>query len=395
MAIVKDFRTNRGQPALHAFIAGVSRYRHLVDGGGALAKNTFGMPQLKTTAAAAWDFYQWLLQRAQYLPCPLGTVRVLLSPSDDEVSKEPGMEKAKSCTRQEFARHLRDWYNDACTHGEGFALFYFAGHGLARRLKDQLILLEDFGNPAEGTLANAVDVNQIHEALVPTIEALDKTPRTQLFIVDACRAKPANFAPDQTVANILDPCLYNCLDDRDAPIFAPIAGTEAFEIEGEGAAFSARLLKCLRGGGAVPVGPGNQSVPQWAVTVHSLSEALAYEMAELKHSRGIDIRPNVSGSWRKNAILHRLDKPPAVSVSVEVNPADAVPFVDIKILNGANAPVYGPAHLSSFPFPSMLPGGYYRVEAVVNPPHSPYVDYSSETIDVRPPMPRVFSAKVI
>jgi hypothetical protein len=395
MAIVKDFRTNGGQPALHAFIAGVSFYRHLVDGGGALAKNTFGMSQLKTTATAAWNFYQWLLQRAQYVACPLGTVRVLLSPSDDEVNKEPGMKEAASCTREQFAKHLRRWYKDACAHTEGFALFYFAGHGLARRLKDQLILLEDFGNPAEGTLANAVDVNQIHEALVPTAEVLDKTPRTQLFIVDACRAKPANFAPDQTVANILDPCFNNCLDDRDAPIFAPIAGTEAFEIEGEGAAFSARLLKCLESGGAVPVGPGNGSIPQWAVTVHSLSEALAYEMYELKRTRGVDIRPNVLGSWRKNAILHRLDRPPDVHVSVEVHPAEAVPFVDLKLLNGANTPVYGPARLSSLPFPNTLPGGYYRVEAVVNPPHSPYVNYSSETIDVRPPMPRVFPAKVI
>ena len=94
MSLVLDERPQlQGQPGLHVFIAGVSRYIHLPGGGSNLTTKSFGMQQLSSTALTACRLYQWLLSHKNQLPLPLATIRLLLSRSQDELDAEPAMVK--------------------------------------------------------------------------------------------------------------------------------------------------------------------------------------------------------------------------------------------------------------------------------------------------------------
>jgi hypothetical protein len=243
--LVEHWR-DKGGPGLHAFIAGVSAYSHFPNGNGKLAANSFGLDQLSTTASAAWDFYQWLLRRADklQLPCPLATVRVLLSPSEAELKTKLDMRPAMPCTRLEFAMNIRKWRRDALVDKKGFALFYFAGHGVQRSPGDSLILMQDFANPNEGLMMGTAWIDDIWYGMVPGSGITDRTPRSQLYIVDACRDKPPGF-PGLSAPSVWDEDYPNGVDNRAAPLFAPVSGAPAFERSREEAFFTRAILKCL------------------------------------------------------------------------------------------------------------------------------------------------------
>jgi hypothetical protein len=367
MALFKDFRSKlNGAPGLHAFIAGVSAYAHFPNGSGALATNNFGLSQLTTTASAAWDFYQWLVQRADKLPCPLATVRLLLSPSETELAANPEMRAAAACTRQEFATNIRQWHTDALVDMKGFTLFYFAGHGVQRSPGDSVILMSDFADPSDGLMTRAVQINDIWYGMVPGSGLLDNTPRSQLYIVDACRDKPAGFPSKLAVPSVWDDDPPTGVDNRSAPLFAPVSGASAFERPGKETLFTQAIMKCLEGVAGVSVDPPDGGAPKWAVTVFSLSEALTYETDELKRTEGIELLWAPQGQPR-NMTLHYLDGPPSVDVSVEVTPAEAVPLVRLRVLDQASATVvYDRQPVRPHPDTITLPAGRYRVEASVN-----------------------------
>jgi hypothetical protein len=367
MAIFRDFRANlNGAAGLHAFIAGVSAYEHFSNGRGVQAANSFGLSQLTTTASAAWNFYQWLLQRTDKLPRPLATVRLLLSPSEAELRANPGMAAAAPCTRQEFATAVRQWRTDALVDKQGFTLFYFAGHGVQRTPTDAAILMNDFANPADGLMTRAAQVNDIWYRMVPSASLLDKTPRQQLYIIDACRDRPAGFPTSLPIPSIWDddPPVGG-VDDRSAPLFAPVSGASAFEQPGKETLFTQAITKCLDGAAGTLLDPPDGSPPKWAVTVFSLSEALTFETDKLKRD-GIELVWAPQGQPR-NMPLHFLDGPPNVDVNIEVAPVEAVPTVRMKVLDQASAAVvYDRQPVNPHPDTIKLPAGRYQVEASMN-----------------------------
>jgi hypothetical protein len=386
MAIFDDFTGMLGDaPAVHVFIAGVSKYSHFPNGGGALTANTYGMQQLTTMASAAWDFYQWLLKRGEAgkLPFRVGTVRVLLSPTDAELAKTPDMARAEGCTRIEFARNVRAWRESAIVNRGGFAIFYFAGHGVQRMPGDGLILMQDFGDPDEGTLARTVSINDVFWGMAPAKGMLDKTPLKQFYIVDACRERPPGF-PLGEVASIWNG-LPDGSDNRIAPRFVIVSGAQAFEQAGEEAFFSKRIMKCLQGAGGVT----HEDPPkEWEVDVHSLSEALSYETDQLLKDKGVELSWTAEGSV-KNMTLHKLDGPPNVSLNLRVDPADQLPKVQLRILDGADRAVYEKKPVNPHPDAIELPAGKYRVEATVDGA----VKFS-DTLKLQPPRSSDCLAKV-
>jgi hypothetical protein len=384
MAIFEDFTgALGGAPAGHVFIAGVSKYSHFQDGGEKLTANTYGMRQLTTMASAAWEFYQFLLERdrTSRLPFRLGTVRVLLSPTQAELAKTPDMARAQDCKRADFAKNIKAWRESAIVDSGGFALFYFAGHGVQRKPGDPLILMQDFGDPDEGQLARAVSINDIFYGMAPTSEMGDNTPLKQLYIVDACRERPSGF-PSGEVASVWNTDMPDGKDKRIAPIFAPVSGAQAFEQAGEEAFFSKRVLKCLKGAGGITT-PAND----WEVTVYSLSEALRYETDQLLKD-GVELAWSPQGNMN-NMPLHKLDGPPNVTVNLQVDPADHVPKVQLRILDGTDRPVYEKKPVNPHPDAIELPAGKYRVEATVDGALK-----FSDTLKLQPPRSSDCLAKV-
>ena len=80
-----------GASATHALVVGVSRYTNLpVDGEAPpVANETFGLRHAKTPATSAWVFARWLESTYNNPAAPIGTIRVLLSPSDWEIENVP------------------------------------------------------------------------------------------------------------------------------------------------------------------------------------------------------------------------------------------------------------------------------------------------------------------
>ena len=115
MRLVFDERARlQGQPGFHALIAGVSAHPHLPGGMGAPAPDSYGMQQLSSTALTAYKMYCWLVERQNKLPVPLATCRLLLSPSSEEVQREPNLHGlADPCTLDQFRAAASEWRTDA------------------------------------------------------------------------------------------------------------------------------------------------------------------------------------------------------------------------------------------------------------------------------------------
>ena len=380
MTLIVDNRTQlQGNPGVHALIAGVSFYEHLPQGGPVPAPDNFGMEQLSSTALTAYRTYEWLISRQQKLPLPLASVRLLLSPSAGEIAAEPAMAATgvNRCSRTNFATEVRQWRDDAGTHNDNITLFYFAGHGVQRSRNDAVLLLEDFGDPNEGTLHHAAEIINIFNGMAPPSSSLKKMARTQFYFVDACRVLPTAFKnfEKMTVPDIFNVELSGT-DDRKAPIFfATVPGVKAYALKNEQTLFSKALIKCLNGAAGQPLPEDAQGNVGWHVSVQSLNKALADFFTTLTGVQGADQVFSLGGYPTGDPTMHVLDGPPLVEIVFEVNPTAAVPFTRVEIMNEAGLPVQPlPVPLNPHPFTVEVPAGMYSIGATIQPPNPLYVD---------------------
>src|SRR3954447_25679412 len=83
-----------GRSCTHALVIGVSAYEYLTGAPAGLdipVSDTFGLGQLRSAAASAWAFASWLADAQPPPGPPLGTIRLLLSPSAEEEAGVPGL----------------------------------------------------------------------------------------------------------------------------------------------------------------------------------------------------------------------------------------------------------------------------------------------------------------
>ena len=392
MTLIVDNRPQlQGKPGLHAIIAGVSAYRHLPGGGDTAALNSYGMEQLSSTSLTAYKIYQWLLERQARLPLPLATVRLLLSPSNEEAAQigaELNQLGVTACTRQNFAAEARQWRTDASSHNENVTFFYFAGHGVQRSKNDGVLLLEDFGDPAEGTLHNAAEIINIFNGMAPPASVQQKMARTQFYFVDACRVLPSAFKNFErmTVPDIFNVELSGA-DDRRAPIFfATIPGIKAYALKNEQTLFSRALLKCLSGAAGEPTEDAQGNVV-WHVSVQSLNKALDGFFPTLTAIPDADQAFSMGGYPTGDPTIHFLDAPPSVEVVLEVDPQEALPFTRVVIMDiKSGQPVQAlPSPLDPHPFKCEVPAGIYSINATIEPSNPLYVNRKGEPRLLLPP----------
>ena len=375
MALVFDNRASLGgSPGVHAFVAGVSRYPHLEGGDGARAPDTFGMKQLTSAALSAFRVHEWLLARQHNLPAPLATVRLLLAASPEELAAEPALADVdSSCTLDSFRADGSAWRRDAATSREGMTLFYFAGHGVQRSKGDAVLLLEDFGDGQGGTLAKTVNTRNLYYGMAPS-RALSEVARTQVYFVDTCRMEPEAFREYEQMetATVWD-VAQTGVDDRRAPMyFAAVPGTSARARPAQGTLFCQALIECLGGAAELAEADG---VDRWVVTHLSLASKLADRVRELAEDADA-IQWIRSDGFGTDAILHYLDGPPSVRVELEVVPAEALDCARVAILDDAGAEARAlPKPLNPNPFAAELSAGVYTINATIDPPTPPFVDF--------------------
>ena len=376
---------------LHAFIVGVSRYKHLPSGDGDPARDSFGMQQLTSTALSAYRVYEWLLQRRDRLPRRLATIHMLLSPSAKELEVEPGIRQfndpALRALRARFAAEAKSWRARTKASNNEFAFFYFAGHGLEREKGDCVLLCEDFGDPDQGDdLVNTVDFDHLFAGMAPPDRRTESIARSQVYFVDACRAKPASFSLFERQQ---PPGLWRIelggRDDRQAPVFfAAIPGTEAIGFDGEETLFNRALMACLKQDAvhALPEQDADGN-PKYGVSVYTLHEGLKTAIAALNAKNTTHQAHSLTGRV-SDLTLHYIDGRPDVDVVVEIDPAAAVPFVQLDVSAADDTSVLTLTQLNPHPYRHQLPAGIYRFRFTVDP-RQPFRNPMPSFEQVKPP----------
>ena len=205
-AVTSLFQAAAGpDPAYHALIIGVSRYRHLPGGGGPVSTDPLaaGLTQLSAAAASALRVAMWIRDHYEPPNAGRGSIRLLLSPAPGEALAENV--SVPPATSREVSSAVAAWRRDVRAHAGNVALLYVAGHGIQKTSEGGILLLEDFADPDALTpLAGAVDVQSVRRGIVSDPNRPDTcTPALQFYFYDACRVRlPAAMHYDSLNAGI-------------------------------------------------------------------------------------------------------------------------------------------------------------------------------------------------
>jgi Caspase domain len=377
-----------GEPGLHAFIIGLSKYANLPDDpDGPHVPYDLGLSRLSSAALTAYRMFEWLSDNHDRLPIKLATCRLLLTPSEPEIEVEPTLiDLAAPCTLDSFWDDAEGWRTDSSNHTENVTLFYFAGHGAQRQSRDHVLLLEDFADGKGGILRNAADTAQLIGGMAPS-ETMPEMARKQLYFIDACRITPDMFGQYENVNTtpFWEVEKYG-EDDRFRPVFYTAnPGAASYGIKGEQSIFSKSLLECLKGGAGQHSGYNDYGKPIWSVTVHSLAGALGYYLNRINQQLGIEqvFRVDSLGVGQELVINH-LEHPPPVDILISISPEHAGSQAKLVVLNDDNSVVWDLPAASQYPSNNALPAGFYRVDATITPP-TPDLEGRMSTWEASPP----------
>ena len=385
MGILIDNRPTLGSaPGLHVLLAGVSAYPHLPGGDGPTAPKPFGMKQLSCAALSILRLYEWIVARQACFPVPLATVRVVCSPSSKEIAVAPQLANfGLRARRADFVSDVKAWRKDARGNQQNMTLFYFAGHGVQRKLDDAVLLLEDFADPADGPLSKTATIDHIFNGMAPPPGGT--VANRQLYFVDCCRIEPDEFRDLEwmNVPDVWDVELGG-VDDRHAPVFyAGIPGSKVYGRPAQQTLFNDALLRCLDGLGADATEDNSGNV-EWVVDVHSLNAALVDQINALNNLHRTDQVVALSGLVR-NMPIHRLDAAPKVPVQLFVNPSTLSHLVRARLRQpNDNQQVWVADPFDPHPYEGEVSAGLYEFNAELLNPDPQYRDYS-RIRQVKPP----------
>lgn len=324
---LKEDRRNQlaGGPGIHAFIDGVSDYRHLEDGSDEKrATDTYGFRALHSTARTAWRFYEWLLKAdaAGRLALPLATVHLLLSRSESE--SDVAASDADRCSWANFVADAESWRKCASASNEEITIFYFAGHGIGRQKTEALLLMDDVGAPGSGVFVNrCVDVQQLFYGMAPPPDAAQSVARTQFYFVDACRTQISELR-EFTTQGI--PQIWNVptdgVDKRAATLFyGSLPGASAYARDEDQTLFSMALFECLDRLGAEEASSGERDL-RWRITASSLIRRLPDAVLDISKRFEVDQQCAWTGQ-SADAIFSYLTDPPETTITMKVDPEQA------------------------------------------------------------------------
>ena len=368
-----------GEPCTHALVVGVSAYDFLPPGAAPAGAVTFGLLQLRSAAASAWSFAKWLDERYANASAPLGTIRLLLAPSEDEKAAIPELAAVgdRPPTAQAVEEALNAWKADCSTRPENVAVLYAAGHGIVLT-KDEggIVLLRDFAAPNLPMLRNSLDVASITRGLAgPT------APSRQFYFVDACQVRPDEVAGFQALRGGVG---------LDEPVEAPTnssaiytsaaPGTLALGAPGRGTLFSQALIECLDCFGTMADDDGH-----WVVTDTSLVGPLKARVTELAAEHGVE-QTATAGGRMGPAVLHDLVEPPTLEVSFAVLPDEAGPvsFGSLQDQLGQVVVDTSPLHPQLV---TPVRAGVYTLNVVIQPETQPF-KAAQMSCFVKPPRPK-------
>jgi len=389
MDISPFFRSNSESHGLHALLIGVSHYP-FADGGEEPVAETFGIGQLSAPARTVIDLAELLRDSMTNLAFPLRTIRVLASPSQEEIKKNISLATLPPATLENVQSAAKAWQADAATSRNNATLFYFAGHGIQRSRGDSVLLLEDFLKPkgAATDLAYTVNVNNIYNGMA-NFRTFPKLANTQFYFIDACRSDILNLRDFETQETApIFKVEAGGIDDRIAPVFfASAAGRETYGVKGGLTLFGEDLIACLKGSASDKLIRANGQ-KGWFVTIGTLADAMSKMVNAFNARMPIPIRSLNVDKFTATAleqIICELKAPPKVRCTLNLKPPEVSQFASIRFDRpGVASPmlICNPSN----PHSCVVDAGIYAIDAFVpSTLKSLYPDLSEELVNVKPP----------
>jgi Caspase domain len=372
-----------GKPCTHALVVGVSKYQFLTEDGspGPGGRETFGMRQAKTPATSAFRFARWLDKTYNNPSAPLGTVRLLLSPSDFETANVPELAKLPAKvlpgTRDNAEQAVADWFADCGTNSDNVAILYAGGHGIQMSPDDGgIVLLEDFAK-LPNVLDFSLDVGAVRKGMAgPTMA------QRQFYFVDACRVRPEAAVRFQTLGTGVG--LPNPFEGKprvSAIYFAATPSTEALGAPGDGTLFIQALLECLNT--ALGVDDHLQQDGSWAVTSTTLVRELPKRIRELAEAAGEEQTATIGGQL-EDVPFHSLKEPPQVPITLTLAPDAAAACAIAALTEPPGKTVFDKVAFAPT-ITREVPAGHYALSVTINPPTAPFADVPLFIVPALPP----------
>ncbi|MGH3109785.1 MAG: caspase family protein [Gaiellaceae bacterium] len=370
-------------PRTHALVIGVSQYQFLTEDGspGPGGRQTFGLRQTRTPATSAFRFAKWLESTYRNTNAPLGTVRLLLSPSDWEKQNVAGLDALPAevlpATRDNVAQAVDDWMNACGTSADNVAILYAGGHGIQMSPDDGgIVLLEDFAR-LQNVLDHSLDVGAVRKGMAGATMA-----QLQFYFVDACRVRPEAAIQFQTLGNGVGlPAMFEGRARVSAVFFAAVPSATALGEIGNGTLFIQALLECLDT--ALGVDDHAQQDGSWAVTTTTLVKELPKRVRKLAEEHGTE-QVATTGGQLEDVPFHVLPGKPEVPITLQLVPDAAVACAQARLWDPLAAEIFaGEAFTPTIA--RQVPAGQYLLEVKIEPPTPPFTDVPLFPVPALPP----------
>lgn len=351
------------KPGTHALVVGISAYLHFQDGSVPTLRGINSqMEQLSAAARSASEFAGWLLREYRCDHAPLRSLRVLLSPSKNEII-DPDIAALLngdfSATLINVKNELQQFKNACDMHVDNVAIVYFVGHGVQLTSNGSIVLLHDYGDDSHlNELEGAIDMVGVHAAM-----RHPNTAKTQFWFVDACRQKPKIAKRFDTLEGALTLSKPKG-DTGSSPLFlAATTGKEAFARVGGVTLFNEALMWALRGGAAV--GPEVGESEKWHISVNALNKRLPDRVKTLATREGVEQSVDIAGK-PNDAIFHEYSEIPIVDLTVALGPDDAKSVSKGTLMYDASLPII--QDFKDWPMHKPVEAGLYLLKIEASPP---------------------------
>jgi len=363
----------------HVLIIGTSKYAYLPDNKPSDNEKLLGMTSVSTPAISAYRFACWVRDDYNNSEAPLGSIRLLLAPSQKEIDNEPELGHLNSLlpNSSNVEDALYAWRQDCLRFRESHCIVYIAGHGIRLSGDSGIVLLEDFGKPNRAILEGAIDIGNIHQAM-----AQNSAAKNQFYFVDACATNQELFAQYLSTKTGVYLDIKRGEYVESSPIFFGAAPeTSALGEPGKGTLFIQALLQCLQSDAAKPDDPNNAK--RWLVTTLELFKQLQNGVNRLAFSHG-ETQSVVLGGISKNTIFHELKEAPSIPLTVSLSPKEAEQYAEYKLTNLTTNVLEDKVFPFESPKTKPVVPGIYSIEFHLTP-ESNYNSKKIPAILVEPP----------
>jgi Caspase domain len=326
----------RSGPAVHALVIGVGAYPYLAGGRHASPTAELDFPemrQLTSPPRSALAFARQLMTGGQgRWNLPLGSLDLLVSCAPDDPFPEAADLPYRDATIDNIRIAFESWAERSSAHPDSIAVLYFCGHGL--QSGSHLLLASDFNRFGASPFAQAFDFDLTRLALQQS------GPRTQCFVIDACRTDcldraPAGAAPLAQPSPFRARVCENELVLRMPPFDEATARLQAVSH------LTAALLRALDGQAATTDDAGD-----WVIRTADVHRAIGVlfleEIGVSSLASGVEAQSN------GGAVLLRLPEAPVTRLTVNCRP---VPTASLTTLTCVPAdPPGGPEVHCGEPF---------------------------------------------